>query len=321
MDVNDKELEENETDVSVDEFAEKLDLEVLHRCKSGVMHMSTLNINRPGLQLAGFFEHFGEERIQVLGEMETTYLNRLSDTQRLKSLEQLFSYQFPCMVISRGLKPCDELMYCAKKYDKTVLSSKQRSTMIMNELSIYLNELLAPRVILHGELLDLYGVGVLMTGKSSVGKSETAIELIQRGHRLVADDAVCVKRVSDRLVGSSPALIRYMMEVRGIGVVDIRSLYGAGAVKISKVIDMVVNLETWDEEKEYDRLGSATASREILGLEIPLYTIPVKSGRNLAVILEVAARNHRLKGMGFDIVKELEQRQKNITVNDRWEDE
>ena len=321
MEINDNELEENETDVEIDEFAEKLGLEVLHRCKAGKMHMSTLNINRPGLQLAGYFEYFGQERVQVLGEMEMTYLNEFTAEKRLKSLERLFAYNFPCIVISRGLEPCEEILACAEKYDKTVLRSNRRSTMIMNELSIYLNELLAPRLVMHGELLDLYGVGVLITGKSSVGKSETAIELLQRGHRLVADDAVCIKRVTDRLVGSSPALIRYMMEVRGIGIVDIRRLYGAGAVKLSKVVDMVVNLETWDEEKDYDRLGGSMAKKEILGLEIPLYTIPVKSGRNLAVILEVAARNHRLKGMGFDIMKELEHRQKGVSVTDMWEED
>ena len=213
MDI-DNELEENETDVGVEEFAEHLGLEILHSCKSGSMHMATLNINRPGLQLSGYYEHFGKDRVQVIGEMETAYLKQLKNAERLKALEKLFSFGFPCLVISSGLEPCEELLACAKKYDKTVFRSKQRSTMIINGLSIYLNELLAPRIVMHGVLLDLYGVGVLMTGKSSVGKSETAIELIQRGHRLVADDAVCIKRVSDRLVGSSPELIRYMMEVR-----------------------------------------------------------------------------------------------------------
>lgn len=320
MDI-DNELEENETDVKVKEFAAHLGLEILHTCKSGSMHMATLNINRPGLQLSGYYEHFGKDRVQVIGEMETAYSKQLNGSDRLNALEKLFSFGFPCLVISSGLEPCAEIIACAEKYDKTVLRSKQRSTMIINGLSIYLNELLAPRIVTHGVLLDLYGVGVLMTGKSSVGKSETAIELIQRGHRLVADDAVCIKRVSDRLVGSSPELIRYMMEVRGIGIVDIRRLYGAGAVKLTKVIDMVVNLETWDEEKEYDRLGGSTATKDILGIEIPSYTIPVKSGRNLAVILEVAARNHRIKGMGFDIVKELERRQMTASDNDIWQED
>lgn len=313
--VNDEELEENETDISVEEFAEKLKLEILHSGK-GVMHMSTFNINRPGLQLAGYFEHFGKERVQVLGEMETAFLNQLAPKKRMDAVEKLFKYDFPCLVVSGGCEPCEEIIVCAKKYDRAVFKSRARSTMIINELSIFLNELLAPRVVLHGVLLDLYGVGVLMIGKSSVGKSETALELIQRNHRLVADDAVCIKRVSDKLVGSSPSVIRYMMEVRGIGIVDVRQMYGTGAVRLSQSVDMVVNLENWDYEKQYNRLGGESESYNILGLDVPMYTIPVKSGRNLAAIIEVAARNHRLKDMGYDALAELEQRRKSKNDDD-----
>lgn len=317
---SDREIEENETDVDVEEFARRLNLKV-YNIGSGKMHVSTLNINRPGLQLAGYYEHFGQERIQVLGEMEYAYLKQLPKEKRLTSLEKLFGYDFPCLVISRGQEPTEEILALAKKYDKAVLGSNQRSTTTINELSIFLNELLAPRTVIHGELLDLYGVGVLMTGKSSVGKSETALELIQRGHRIVADDAVFVRRVSDRLVGTSPEVIRYMMEVRGVGIVDVKQLYGAGAVKDTMLIDMIVRLETWDSEKEYDRIGSDRQEESILGIALPLYTIPVKAGRNLAVILEVAARNHRLKSMGYNVVDELEKRKNSAHDDALWKED
>lgn len=302
------EIQENEIDISVEEFANRLKLEILHKGGRKFMHISTFNVSRPGLQFAGYYEHFSAERIQVIGEMETAYLKTLDAPRRMQVVEELFRHDFPCLVISTVLDPAEELMACAEKYDRVVLRSPLRSTMLMNELSIFLNELLAPTETIHGVLMDLYGVGVLMIGKSSIGKSETALELIQRGHRLVADDAVCIKRVSDRLVGTSPSIIRHFMEVRGIGIIDVRQLYGAGAVKLTKVIDIVVKLETWDEEKEYNRLGDLKETYSILDTELPLHTVPVKPGRNLAVILEVAARNHRLKDMGYDTLAELDSR-------------
>lgn len=302
------EIQENEIDISVEEFANRLKLEILHKGGRKFMHISTFNVSRPGLQFAGYYEHFSAERIQVIGEMETAYLKTLDAPRRMQVVEELFRHDFPCLVISTVLDPAEELMACAEKYDRVVLRSPLRSTMLMNELSIFLNELLAPTETIHGVLMDLYGVGVLMIGKSSIGKSETALELIQRGHRLVADDAVCIKHISDRLVGTSPSIIRHFMEVRGIGIIDVRQLYGAGAVKLTKVIDIVVKLETWDEEKEYNRLGDLKETYSILDTELPLYTVPVKPGRNLAVILEVAARNHRLKDMGYDTLAELDSR-------------
>ncbi len=308
-----REITENEMDVRIDEFSSNLSLEILYQGEKEYMHISTFNINRPGLQLAGFYEHFAPARVQVMGEQEMAYLKKLSPDERMKTLERLFKYEFPCLVVSTVLEPCDEIMQCAKKYGRVVLRSKLRTTMIMNELSIFLNQLLAPTKTIHGVLMDLYGVGILILGHSSVGKSETAIELISRGHRLVADDAVTVKRVNDRLVGASPSIIRFFMEMRGIGIVDVRELYGVGAVKLTKSIDMVVELETWDETKEYDRLGTSTEKYEILEVQLPKHTIPVKPGRNLAVILEVAARNYRLKSMGYDTLAELDNRMKNNT--------
>ena len=303
-----REIEENEIDIKIEDFCARLDLEILHKGSREFMHISTFNINRPGLQLAGYYEHFSAERVQIIGEMETAYLKTLPIEKRLAAVEMLFKYEFPCLVISTVLEPAEEIMQCAVKYDRVVLRSKLRSTMIMNELSIFLNELLAPNETIHGVLMDIYGVGTLLVGKSSIGKSETALELIQRNHRLVADDAVSIKRVSDRLIGSSPSIIRYFMEVRGIGIIDVKQMYGTGAVKLTKTIDMVVKLETWDEEKEYDRMGDVRETYTILDVELPMYTIPVKPGRNLAAILEVAARNHRLKDMGYDTLAELDSR-------------
>ncbi len=313
--VSHRELEENETDVKIDDFCQQLGLEVLHKGDRETMHISTFNINRPGLQFAGYFEHFGYERVQVVGEQEMAYLRGMSDEARQKACERLCSYDFPCLVVSTVLEPCDELMNAARKYNRVVLRSKLRTTTVMNELSIFLNRLLAPTQTIHGVLMDLYGVGVLMIGKSSVGKSETALELIQRGHRLVADDAVCIKRVSDRLVGAAPAVIRYFMELRGIGIIDVRQMYGAGAVRLTKTIDLVVKLEMWDEEKEYDRLGN-TEVFNLLEVELPMHTVPVKPGRNLAIILEAAARNYRLKSMGHDTLAELNSRMKNPDIHD-----
>lgn len=308
--ISHKEVEENATDIKIDDFCKQLGLEVLHKGSKDYMHISTFNINRPGLQLAGYYEHFGYERVQVFGEQEMDYLRSMTDEDRIKACERLFGYDFPCIVISTVLEPCKEIMSCAEKYDRVVLRSSLRSTMIMNELSIFLNRLLAPTQTVHGVLLDLYGVGMLIIGNSGIGKSETALELIQRGHRLVADDAVYIKRVSDRLIGASPSIIRYFMELRGIGIIDVRRMYGASAIKLTKAVDLVIKLETWDENKEYDRLGNIKEIYNILEVELPMHTVPVKPGRNLAVILEAAARNYRLKSMGYDTLEELDTRMK-----------
>ena len=311
------EIQENEIDLSIDEFCGKLGLEILHRGKSDKIHFSTFNINRPGLQLAGYYEHFGAERVQVIGEQEMSYLNTLGAEKRMEVCDKFFGYDFPCLVLSTVLEPCKEIMVCAEKYGRVVLRSSLRTTMTVNELSIFLNQALAPEKTVHGVLMDLYGVGVLIIGNSGIGKSETALELIQRNHRLVADDAVVIKRISDRLVGASPSIIKYFMEVRGIGIIDIRSMYGSGAVKLTKGIDLVIKLEDWDPEKVYDRLGDVKEVHNILDVELPMHTVPVKPGRNLAVILEVAARNYRLKSMGYDTLEELNKR---VNSKDKEED-
>lgn len=302
------ELEETETDVDVVSFAERLNLEILHAAKKKSMHIATFNVSRPGLQLAGFYEHFSSERVQVIGEQEMTFLERMSAAERKTAIETLFGYDFPCLVLTTVVPPVTELMDAAVRFDRNVFRSPLRSTAFMNELSIYLNELLAPTETIHGVLVDIFGVGVLLTGQSGIGKSETALELIQRGHRLVADDAVTLNRISDKLVGVSPASIRHLMEVRGIGIIDIRAMFGAGAIRQSKVVDVVVRLEPWQDGKQYERLGDEQRTTELLGTELPLYEIPVKPGRNLAIILEVVARNHRLDSMGFSALDELQSR-------------
>ncbi|HEY8443883.1 MAG TPA: HPr(Ser) kinase/phosphatase [Clostridia bacterium] len=292
--------------VKTTEFAKVLDLEILNLGKDYIT-LSTVNINRPGIQLTGFYTHFGADRVQIMGEMEFAYLRSLTDEQRYESLNKYFSYPLPCLIISTNLEPMSEMLELAQKYQIPLLRSAQRTTYIVNDLIAYLNEVLAPTITMHGVLIDMYGVGVLITGNSGIGKSENALELVQRGHRLVADDAVIIKRVHDRLIGRAPENIKFLMEVRGIGIIDVRNMYGVGAVKNSKVIDMVVELEKWDDNKEYDRLG-VTQSIEILGYSLPKIVVPVKPGRNLAVILEVAARDHRLKSMGYSALDELNKR-------------
>lgn len=314
---NKTEIEESAVDLNIDQLCAHMGLELIYKGENENIHISTFNINRPGLQLAGYYQHFGVERVQVIGEQEMSYLNTLMPSGTYKALDRLFASNFPCVVISSGLKASDTMLELAKKYNRVILGSSLRTTMIMNELSIFLNEVLAPKETTHGVLMDLYGVGVLILGKSSVGKSETALELIQRSHRLVADDAVTIKRVSDRLVGSSPPIIRYFMEVRGIGIIDVKSMYGSGSVKNAIEIDLVIMLEEWDSKKEYNRLGNVVETHTILDVEVPMHTIPVKPGRNLAVILEVAARNLRLKSMGYDTLAELDSR---MSSSNRSED-
>lgn len=302
------EIEETVTDVDIFEFAQRMDLKIIHRGDNRTLQFSTFNVSRPGLQLAGYYKHFSAERVQVMGEMESAYLSQMTHQARKTACETFMKQPIPCLIISTPTPPCEELISAAKKFNRVLFSSKLRTTMFVNKLSLYLNELLAPSLTLHGVLMDLYGVGVLVMGESGIGKSETALELIERGHRLVADDAVTITRVGDRLEGTSPEVIRYFMEVRGIGIIDVKAMYGAGAVQLVKRIDMVVRLEDWNDKATYNRLGTPDEKYSILGVEKPLYVVPVKPGRNLAVILETAARTHRLNDLGFSAVDELNER-------------
>ena len=305
------EIEETATDVDVTEFAKKMELEIIYRGDNVKLHFSTFNVNRPGLQIAGYYKHFSAERVQVMGEMESAYLSQMTHQARKTACETLMMQPIPCLILTSRTPPCEELLRAAQKYNRVLLSSRLRTTMFVNKLSLYLNELLAPSITVHAVLMDIYGVGVLVMGESGIGKSETALELIGRGHRLVADDAVTITRVGDRLDGTSPDIIRYFMEVRGIGIIDVKAMYGAGAVETSKTIDMIVRLEEWSDKATYNRLGPPDEKHAILGVEKPLYVVPVKPGRNIAVILETAARTHRLNVLGFSAVDELNERIRN----------
>ena len=271
--------------------------------------ISSADVNRPGLALTGFMDSFAQTRIQLLGMMEYKYLEGFSKEERTEKFERILSLHVPAVIVTHGMEPYPELIEVAKKYKTPVLSSTEPTSSMMASLISVLAVELAPRVTRHGVLVEVYGEGILMIGDSGVGKSETAVELLKRGHRLIADDAVVIKRVSERtLVGSSPELIRHLIELRGIGVVDVRRLFGMGAVKESEKIDLVVQLENWDESKQYDRFGMEYDSYELLGLQVPSMTIPIRPGRNLALIIEVAAMNSRLRRMGYNSAKELEKR-------------
>lgn len=305
------ELEETAADVDVREFAERMELTVLYEGGNKTIRLSTYNISRPGLQLAGYYKHFSAERVQVIGEMESAYLDQMTHEARKTACETFMKQPIPCLILTATQPPCEELLAAAKKYDRVLYSSRLRTTLFVNKLSLYLNELLAPSITMHAVLMDVYGLGMLVMGESGIGKSETALSLIERGHRLVADDAVTVTRVGERLEGKCPDVIRHFMEVRGIGIIDVKAMYGAGAVQESTTIDMIVRLEDWNNITEYDRLGTHNETYSLLGVKKPLYVIPVKPGRNMAIILEAAARTHRLRELGFSAAEELNERLKN----------
>ena len=266
------------------------------------------DVNRPALQLAGFFDYFDYKRIQMIGRVEATYLAQLSAEERRISFDQLLARDIPCLIITRGMDPFPECMELAERYNRTILRTQETTSAVMGALIAALRNYLSPRITRHGVLVEVYGEGVLLLGESGVGKSETAIELVKRGHRLVADDAVEIKRVGvKRLVGSAPELIRHYIELRGIGVVDVQQLFGMSAVREDQDIDLVVNLEQWNDNTMYDRLGLEDLYTVILDVKVPALTVPVKPGRNLAIIVEVAAMNNRHKKMGYNAAQAFTQ--------------
>lgn len=293
--------------VPLSKVMEELQLEAAYMPKKAEeILIFSLDVSRPGLELTGFLDYFDNSRIILLGNTEIAYLNKFSSEQRLYVLNRLFALNPPAVIIARNHEPHSELMTAAKKYGVAVLRSTESTSTLSAALVSFLNMELAPRVTRHGVLVEVYGEGLLLVGDSGVGKSETAIELIKRGHRLIADDAVEIRRTSKTsLVGSAPANIRHFIELRGIGIINARRIFGMGSVKMSEKIDMVINLEIWDNKKVYDRMGMNNVMTEILGIEVPILTIPVKPGRNLAVIIEVAAMNNRQKKMGYNAAREL----------------
>ncbi len=264
------------------------------------------DISRPGLPLAGFFKDFEHERIQLIGNMETSYLNSLSAKERYDAIESLFSLNIVCLILTNGIEPFPEMVELAKKYETPFYLTPEPTSSITAAMYNRLNVMLAERVTVHGVLVEVYGEGVLILGDSGIGKSETAIELVKRGHRLIADDSVDIKRVSSTtLVGEAPELIRHYIELRGIGIVDVSRIFGMGSVKNSEKIQLVINFELWEPGKEYERLGMDDTMTDILGISVPSITVPVKPGRNLAVIIEIAAMNNRQKKMGYNAAAEL----------------
>ena len=294
--------------ISPKQFAEAMKLRVIHPQVKNSMHIEVADLCRPGLQFAGYFDVFANERPQVIGKTEMAYLESLEENVRSARLQRYFSYPIPCIVIARGMECPEALLDQAKKHDVPVYSTEDETSVFTGKAIAYLDEALAPRVTKHGVLVDVFGVGVLITGESGVGKSECALELIKRGHLLVADDVVDIARVGHKLRGESPEIVRDFMELRGIGIVDIKLIFGIGAVMRKKTVDMVIHLEYWTPGKDYDRLGTKDQTMDILGINVPLINVPVRSGRNLAMIVEIAARNWRLKNEGYSAVTELDRR-------------
>lgn len=291
--------------------------------------ITTAEINRPGLELTGYMEFFDNRLIQVLGNTEFSYLGRYGAEAQKMVIDSIFSFGPPALIICRDIEPLNVILESAKLYQVSIFSTSDNTSALTATLVQYLNKVLAPRITRHGVFVEVYGEGCLLIGDSGIGKSETAIELIKRGHRLVADDAVEIHRTAtSTLVAQSPANIRHFIELRGIGIINARKLFGMGAVKLQEKLDMVVNLELWDGKKVYDRMGIDNEYMSILGVEIPMITIPVKPGRNLAVIIEVAAMNNRQKKLGYNAAKDL---LKNLgmeiednadtprTIVDKWE--
>ena len=297
--------------VPLGEIIKEFDLEIL--CQGPdyeKVPLRTVDVNRPGLPLGGFFEHFDTKRLLLIGLTEHTFLENMTPEERLERFDRLLSYPVPALIITRGLEAYPECLEMARKHGRTVLRTEQQTSTFMSALISSLFNHLAPCITRHGVMMEIYGEGVMIQGESGVGKSEVAIELIKRGHRIIADDAVEIKLTErGNLMASSPALIRHYMELRGIGIIDVRRLFGMGAVKDDQRIDMILKLEPWDDKAFYDRLGLEMATTdELLGVSLPVVTIPVKPGRNLAVIVEVAAMNNRNRKMGHNAAQELTMR-------------
>ena len=267
------------------------------------------DINRPALQLTGYFDHFDSDRVQIIGYVEYTYLETLSDEKKKEMYTQLLSYGIPCIVYCRNLEPDETFLQMANEMKVPIFQSSKQTSAFTAEVIRWLNVELAPCISIHGVLVDVYGVGVLIMGESGIGKSEAALELINRGHRLVTDDVVEIRKVSDdTLVGKAPDITRHFIELRGIGIVDVKSLFGVQSVRETQTIDLVINMEEWDKNREYDRLGLKEESTEFLGNKVVCHSIPIRPGRNLAIIVESAAVNHRQKKMGYNAAEELYRR-------------
>ena len=293
--------------VKLTEFVKKMNLKsLLPDIDTDSIMIEQSGVNRLALQLAGFFEHFDSERIQVIGNVEAAYIKQIPEESITQLCEKIFSFNIPCLVFCRGLEPIPQMLDIAEKNGVPIFTTEMTTSDFIANSVRWLSEELAPRISIHGVLVDVYGEGVLIMGESGIGKSEAALELIKRGHRLVSDDVVEIRKVSDAtLVGSAPDITKHFIELRGIGIIDVKSLYGVESVKDTQNIDMVIKLEDWDKDKEYDRLGLEDRYTEFLGNQVVCHNIPIRPGRNLAIIVESAAVNYRQKKMGYNAAQEL----------------
>lgn len=296
--------------VTIQELIKKMELKNLTpEIDTEQIVLTQPDVNRPALQLTGFFDHFDKDRVQIMGYVEQEYIKQLDVEERKKIYNRLLAEKIPCLVYSRGQEPDEDMLELCSYYGVPCLSSPRSTSELMAEIIRWLKVKLAPCISIHGVLVDVYGEGVLIIGESGIGKSETALELIKRGHRLVTDDVVEIHKVSDEtLIGTAPDITKHFIELRGIGIIDVKTLFGVISVKDTQAIDVVIKLEEWDRDKEYDRLGLEDQYTEFLGNKVVCHCIPIRPGRNLALIVETAAANHRQKLMGYNAAKELYKR-------------
>ena len=299
-----RKVSEEVVTVSVEEFSKELELEIVSRGR-GEFILSSISVSRPGLQLAGYFMHFDRTRVQVIGNAENEYLASMSPEKRYQAIENLLKRDIPCLIIARDIPIMDEVKALCEKYACPLFHSKKITTVLLNDIAAYKSEVLAPTQVMHGVLVDVFGIGILIVGKSGVGKSEIALDLVNRGHRLVADDSVIIKNINDKLIGKSPRNIRYYMEIRGLGIINVQQMFGPGAITPSKTIEIIAELSPWEQGKGYERIGTEDEYEEILGEKILKVKIPVTPGRNIPIVLETAARKFRLKQAGYDAAADL----------------
>lgn len=307
--------------IKVREIVQSFNFEIIAGAGGLERRIKTSDISRPGIEMAGYFTYYPAERVQLLGKTELSFFSGLTNDEKWDRMKRICREETPCICISRGMDVPEELYHTAEKANIPVLRSKLPTTQLISKLTNYLESRIAPSTQLHGVLVDIYGVGVLITGNSGIGKSETALELVKRGHRLVADDHVIIRQTADNiLIGNAPDLIRYLLEIRGVGIINVMTLFGAGAVRDFKKISIVCRLESWDQNKQYDRLGLDEEKMKIIDTSLPQITIPVRPGRNLAVIIEVAAMNFRLKRMGYNAAEAFDARLRETIMSDESED-
>ena len=287
----------------------ELDFNLVYQAKRYfTVSITEPEVNRPGLQLAGYFRKFKNKRLQMIGNQEWYYLSEMEPDERRESLDKLFEQDVPAIIFAAGNEVFKEALESAEKYDITIFKIDKKTNIVLEELKNFIDEALAPTTRIHGVLLDVYGVGVILTGDSGVGKSETALDLIAKGSKLISDDSVIIKKMDDRLIGTSPEITKHFMEVRGVGIIDIQRFFGVGSVMEKREVEMIAHLELWDDEKEYVRLGLEDTYQEILGVDVVKYTIPVKPGRHTAMIIEVATNNYKQKQLGYNPAVALNER-------------